>query len=312
MSLSSTICNIKLDSCIMNASGCWCTTESELDDLNNSCAGAVVSKSGTINPRTGNPSPRLFVDSYGSVNSMGLPNLGYKFYTEYGKKVTEKHFIQSIHPFSLEELDTMLYDINASSTTQRLVEVNITCPNLLSASGENSFENFEKYMDRINQSNLPNITCGLKLSPFFELNHFDVMSNLLLKHNIKFITCINSLVNGLIVDPISEITRIHPKAGLGGIGGVYCKPIALSNVYNFSKRLNDKVDIIGCGGVSRGFDVFEYILCGAKAVQIGTHLVRNNPKCFHQIENELKYIMELKKYSCLDDFYKKIKVVDAL
>jgi dihydroorotate dehydrogenase (fumarate) len=295
----------------MNASGCWCTTEKELDELYNSNCAALVSKSGTINSRTGNSEPRLYVDSMGSINAMGLPNLGYKFYLDYGKKVINKPFIQSIHPFSIDELDIMLKDIDLIKT-KRLVEVNVTCPNIVNGGNENSFENFEKYMDRIKQMNLQNVKCGLKLSPIYELDHFDRMSNLLLKYDIGFITCVNSVPNGLIIDPINEITRIFPKGGVGGIGGSYIKPIALSNVYNFHKRIGNTIDIIGCGGINRGFDAFEYILCGAKAVQVGTHLVKDKPKCFDIINYELEYLMKAKNYDTVDDFRGKLKIVDMI
>jgi dihydroorotate dehydrogenase (fumarate) len=199
----------------------------------------------------------------------------------------------------ISDLDT----INKSS----LVELNIACLNI--PNGDISFNNYEKYLDNINQTRLQNIIIGLKLPPFFELNHFDIMSSLLLKYNTKFITCVNSLPNGLFIDPIDEITRIAPKNGLGGIGGLYLKPIGLSNVFNFSKLLNNKVDIIGCGGVSSGNDIFEYILCGAKAVQVGTHLIKHGTKCFDELEIELLDIMKIKKYNNIHDFHNKINVI---
>src|SRR5579872_5331194 len=279
MDISTTIAGIKLNSCIMNASGCLCVSQKELDDLCESKAGAVVSKSGTIEVRKGNLSPRLYLDEYGngSINSMGLPNLGFEFYLNYenngnnvinesfklnyGNKAINKPFIQSIHPFSLEELDVMLEKLDAIER-KRLVEINISCPNIIGKGNDNLFGEYDKYMKRVNESNLKNIICGFKLAPIFELEHFDLMSELLLKYDVKFITCINSLSNGLMVDIDKEETRIFPKLGLGGIGGIYCKPIALANVYNFAKRVGDKIDIIGCGGIEKGSDIFEYLLCG--------------------------------------------------
>lgn len=310
MNLSTTIGNIPVSSCLMNASGCWCTTEQELDNLEDSLSGAIVSKSSTIQPRTGNPEPRFCLDEYGSINSMGIPNLGYQFYMNYGNHVIDKTFIQSIYPFSEDELVTMLSDINKTVNTRRLVEINFSCPNLTHHSETYSFETFEKYLVRINQMQLDNLVMGLKLPPFYELKHFELMSELLLKYQnkIRFITCINSVVNGLFVDHIKESTIIVPKNGLGGIGGVYCKPTALSNVYNFYRLLGDKIDIIGCGGCSNGIDVYEHLLCGAKAVQIGTHLMRMGPGCFEVIASELKEIMESQNYQQISDFRGKVRV----
>lgn len=309
MSLITKIAGISLNSCIMNASGCHCMTESELNELNESKSGAIVSKSSTMEFRIGNIEPRLYYDINGSINSMGLPNLGYKFYMDYNVKQIDKlnkPFIQSIHPFSLEDFNIMKNDLDTIKIT-RLVELNISCPNI--QNGEISFNNYEKYMDNINQSRLQNIIIGLKLQPFLEVNYFNTISSLLFKYDIKFITCVNSLPNGLIIDPLSETTKISNKNGLGGIGGGYLKPIGLANVFNFSRLLNDKVDIIGCGGISTGNDVFEYILCGARAVQVGTNLIKLGTNCFEKLEDELLNIMKIKKYDNIDMFHNKIKLI---
>ena len=69
------------------------------------------------------------------------------------------------------------------------------------------------------------------------------------------------------------------------------------------------VDIVGCGGVQNGADVFEHILCGASVVQIGTTLWEDGPTCFERIENELKTIMLEKGYGSIDEFKGKLKVV---
>ena len=80
--LSTTIAGIRFPLCLMNASGALCVTREELEALGRSQAGAIVTKSMTREPRAGNPEPRYFAFSEGSVNSMGLPNLGYRAYAE--------------------------------------------------------------------------------------------------------------------------------------------------------------------------------------------------------------------------------------
>lgn len=308
--LVTNICGIELDSCIMNASGCLCTSEEELNKLYESESGAVVSKSSTMEARSGNLLPRLYMNEWGSVNSMGLPNFGYKFYLDYykGRIDNKKPFIQSIHPFNLEELDVMLRELDMVER-KRLVEINVTCPNIIG--NETSFEKYEKYMKRVKDINLKNIICGFKLAPLFELEHFDVMSEIIIKNDVKFITCINSLSNGMMVNLEKESTVIYPKEGLGGIGGVYCKPIGLSNVYNFYKRVGNKVNIVGCGGVSSGKDVVEYLLCGAKAVQVGTSLVKEGIDCFERLDSEVSEIMKGKKCERVEEIMGRIKVIES-
>ncbi len=118
------------------------------------------------------------------------------------------------------------------------------------------------------------------------------------------------LGNGLIIDPVKERIVIRPKNGFGGIGGPGIKPIALSNVNMFYSLLTPKVDIIGCGGISTGIDVFEHILAGASAVQIGTVLVENGPKCFQNITEELEVIMDKKGYKSIKEFQGNLQPLD--
>ena len=309
--LETTVAGIKLNSVLMNASGCLCTTEDELTNLFNSKSGCVVSKSSTLNARNGNQEPRLNINinhnGLNSINSMGLPNLGYKFYTEFGINNKTKPYIQSIYPFSLDEFNEMTIYIDNKIDYKQLIELNVSCPNLINKSTTTSFDIYESYMKLIKQNNYKNLIIGFKLSPLYELSDFDTMSNLLLKYNTPFITCINSIPNGLIVDYVNETTSIYPKNGLGGVGGAVIKPTALSNVYNYFIRLNNKVNIIGCGGISTGIDAFEHILCGANAVQIGTNLMWDGVECFDKIGNELIQIMKDKKYDSIDDFRGNIK-----
>src|SRR5690348_12120817 len=92
--LSATIAGVRFPGCVMNASGALCVTEPELRRLGESRAGAIVTKSMTIEARLGNPEPRYYSFPSGSINSMGLPNLGYVAYARlipelkrYGKPV---------------------------------------------------------------------------------------------------------------------------------------------------------------------------------------------------------------------------------
>jgi len=300
MSLSTTLAGFDLKSCLMNASGCYCSTHNQLDQLSTSLSGTIVTKSGTIHYREGNSMPRMHFDEYGSINSIGLANPSYKYYMDYK---TPKPYIQSIYPFSLQDLSVMLTNINKKSKC--LIEVNLSCPNV---HDNNYFEEYNKYFDLITQLRVDNLTIGIKLAPIFDINYYQEIGHMLLKNNIKFITCCNSLPNGLMVNYVTEQTMIRPNYGLGGISGLYAKPISLANVYNFNRVLNDKIDIIGCGGIKTGTDVFEYILCGAKAVQIGTQLIKEGVECFDRIDTELNIVLNSKGYKHINDFRGKIMV----
>ncbi len=311
--IATNIGGVNLKTCIFNASGCWCTTRDELTDLVNSDAGAVVSKSGTVKLRKGNPEPRLHTtDTYGSINSMGVPNLGFDFYTKFFNDTKDnKPYFQSLIPFSQDDLRMMLKDIDDNANSQRLIEVNLSCPNLIRKSivGYN-FELFEEYVGIMQETSPENLVLGIKLPPYYQNHEFDTVSEIILKYPIvKFITCINSVVNGLIIDTVSESTTIHPKNGLGGIGGVYCRPTALANVNQFYRRLNGQVDILGCGGVQNGRDVFAHLLAGACAVEVGTQLMKEGPELFTRLNSELVAIMNKKNYGKISECVGKLKVI---
>ena len=119
----------------------------------------------------------------------------------------------------------------------------------------------------------------------------------------------NTITDGLSV-PINkylflnvdtECGVIKPKDGLGGLGGCDILPIALSNVYQFKKLLPD-LDIIGCGGIKTGEDVFKHLLVGATFVQIGTTLNREGLNSIERIINELEILMIKKGYITIDEF----------
>lgn len=289
-------CSIPLRSCLMNASGCYSSTLSQIHELDTiSSCGAIVSKSCTLFQQDGNTHPRLYLDDALCINSMGLPNLGHEYYSNI---VTNKPYIQSIYPKNIDDLDKLF------NTKSNIIELNMSCPNI---SSNYNISNYELYLEKINQ--IKGTKCvGLKLAPIFDLRDYHIMSDIILKYDIKFITCSNNVPNCLVIDYVSEKTAINPNNGLGGMS---FKAISLSNVYNFHKILKDKVDIIGAGQIISGKDVFEYILCGAKCVQIGSVLLREGTGCFRRIESELYNIMKMKNYGTVSEFCGKVKVREA-
>ena len=110
-----------------------------------------------------------------------------------------------------------------------------------------------------------------------------------------------------MLNPDTETVVIKPKGGFGGIGGRIIKPVALANVRAFWKLLGDKIQIIGTGGVETGQDIFEHLLCGASAVQIGTILVDEQVQVFERLERELTEWLSKKGYNSVADCRGKLK-----
>ncbi|MCT6859330.1 MAG: dihydroorotate oxidase, partial [Apilactobacillus sp.] len=89
--LSAQIANMSVKNLFLNASGIHCQTEQELDELmNEPVSGAMVTKSMTPKSRFGNPLPRYYRLTNGSINSMGLPNQGFDYYMDYLKNHDQK------------------------------------------------------------------------------------------------------------------------------------------------------------------------------------------------------------------------------
>lgn len=306
--LSTEIAGVKLDSYLMNASGPKCTTWEELEIIGQSASSAIMTKSCTMEFREGNPEPRYSDLPLGSIQSMGLPNLGYKAYLEMVPKLKAlgKPVIVSISGFSIEDNIEMVSAFQKSDVD--LIEVNFSCPNIPGkAQVAYDFEQTESALEALTV--LGDKPIGIKLAPYFDMSHFVAMADILKKFPVKFITCVNSIGNTLIIDPETESPIIKPKGGFGGLCGDYIKPIGLANVRAFRELLPNDVQIIGVGGIKNGVDAFEYLLAGADAVQIATCFEKEGASCFKRIEDEFTAFMAKKGYEQLSDAKGKLKLL---
>lgn len=333
----------------INASGCYCQTNEELTELYNSSSGCMITKTATEDSRKGNPEPRYYHNENLSINSMGLPNNSIKYYLKYyfeewkkslndetkKGKFESKLKLISLGGLSLSENVEMLrlclqYYYNDLTIIDG-IEINFSCPNLIGHPQLGyDFVNMEKYLKSLldyltdfeilvkseyvlgkRTSLKKSLLIGLKLPPYFDISHFKTVADIIKKYSrINFLTCINSIGNGLIIDTETEKTVIKPKDGFGGLGGSVVKPTALANVHQFYRLLGDRLFIIGCGGISNGEDAFQHILAGASLVSIGTQLMREGLETFSRIENELIEIMREKNYNSIDEFRGKLKYIE--
>lgn len=308
--LSTNISGVKLETCVFNASGPLDETLEQLEVIGKSASSAIMMKSCTREPREGNPKPRYADLEYGSINSMGLPNLGYEKYVAFLnilKKKFKKPVIASICGMTLEDNVTMFKAFN--DTLVDLIEFNPGSPNTIGKPimgyDTDALDKLLKAVSKVSKKPF-----GVKLPAYFDLGHYDQVAKVIKKYPVKFVTCINSIGNGLAIDPKSEKTLIKPKGGLGGIGGRYVKFHALANIRRFYEIFEDKIQVIGVGGIYSGIDAFEYILAGASAVQIGTAYIQQGPQIFEKVQNELRDFMQSKGYTKLSDFRGKLKTLE--
>ncbi len=307
--LSSQLAGIEFASCIMNASGARCTTAEDLQALARSEAGAVVSKSCTLEAREGNPSPRYVDTAWGSINSMGLPNKGWQFYSQEAAQIADlgKPYIMSVSGLTLEENKIIIAQLQENQQVGA-IELNLSCPNVPNKPQTGyDFEQVRRVLDAVAEFDA--IPLGVKLPPYFDFVHFQNVADILNQYSLAFVTCINSIGNGLVIDAESESVVIKPKGGFGGLGGDIVKPTALANVRMFRQLLKPEIQLVGCGGVRTGQDVFEHILCGADVVQVGTQLMQEGVGVFARLNAELQTLMQRKGYTSIADFKGKLKTL---
>jgi len=308
------ISHIHLPNFAFNASGINNQVLSQLKKIADSGAGAVMLKSTTVEKRLGNENPKYVVKSQlipgCTFNSMGLPNDGIEKSLEYVlelKNYTQKPIFISISGLSLAE-NVQLFQQVQNDAKADAVEINLSCPNVVGKPiigyDLQQIEDTLSALKNLKKS----VKVGLKLPPYLDVTMFDEVSKILLKYVnfVDFISTINT-VSALVIDPKKESVVIKPKNGIGGLGGDFVKPIGLLNVHSFYQRLEDKIDIVGVGGVRNGTDAFEYALAGAKAVQVGSGFAHEGLAIFEKINVELAKILDEKGYKNVEDARGKLK-----
>lgn len=319
LKMSCKIGNVEINPCIMNASGPRCITEDELNEIANSESGAIVTKTMTLESRKGNPEPRYFADDLGSINSSGLPNLGYKEYSriisklkskmaknKISKSKLSKPIIASISGMKYEDFSIICKEL---SKVADIIEVNLSCPNLVGKPQiAYDFETSEKLLEELRS--IIKVPMTVKLPPYLDTAYRKQMADILLKSKVDGITLINSIGHTLIIDPDKEETVIKPNNGLGGLGGKYIKPVALGNIWGFYSFIGKKIPIIGVGGIYSGKDAYEHILAGASAVQIATAYQEEGTEVFSRVKQELEQILRDKNVRDIKDKIGKLKILN--
>lgn len=227
--------------------------------------GGLCTKGLTLQPRLGNPPPRI-AETYGGIlNSVGLQNPGIDHYlAEDDKWLAEQDtaVIANIAGSTLEDYIAMAEKINLSHAD--MVELNISCPNV--KAGGMAFGILPESVEKVTRAvkdvcNKPVIT---KLSP----NVACIADNARAAEQGGADAV--SLINTVAAMAVDYRTRRPILANNhGGMSGPCVKPIALKMVWDCYRAI--RIPIIGLGGITTYTDVLEFMICGARAVQVGTH-----------------------------------------
>ena len=227
--------------------------------------GGFIVKGTTLEPRQGNPSPRMVETPSGMINAVGLQNKGVDY------------FVESIYPTLTDFSSEVIVNVSGArledyvAVAERLapldkihaIEVNISCPNV--KAGGMAFgttcqgaagvtEAVRKVWPRHLMVKLsPNVTDISEIAVAVEAAGADSVS----------------LINTMLAMAIDvERQRPYISTVTGGLSGPAVRPIAVRMVWQVAKRVN--IPVVGLGGIMNADDALQFIMAGATAIQVGT------------------------------------------
>ncbi|MCH5217012.1 MAG: dihydroorotate dehydrogenase [Muribaculaceae bacterium] len=273
---------VELQNPVIPASGCF-GYGYEFDELYpiDKYLGSISIKGTTLQPRYGNPLPRIAETPSGLLNSVGLQNPGiHKVIAEELPKlrrVFHQPIIANISGFSIDEYVECCRMIDKEEQVA-IIELNVSCPNVHGGgmsfgTSPDSVKEVVKAVKRVVTKPLyvkltPNVSDIVAIAKAAEESGSDglVLINTLL--GMRF-----NLKTGKPV--LANVT--------GGLSGPAIFPVALRMVYQVSQAC--RIPIIGCGGVSSASDVREMLLAGATAVEVGSANLRDPYACMRIVED---------------------------
>jgi len=291
MTLSLTLTGIKLKNPLMLASGIMGTTGGSLKRMAQNGAGAVITKSIGIEPEGGHNNPTMVEVDCGYLNAMGLPNPSYK---NFQGEIDEARkggvpVIASIFGANADEFCKIAQALSADA-----FELNVSCPHACGYGAQVGSDPalVEEITKNVKAS--VDVPVWVKLTPnVTDIRSIGIAAE---KGGADAVVAINT-IRGMAID----IESGYPILGnrFGGLSGPAIKPVAIKCVYDLYDALN--IPVIGVGGISNYRDVIEFIMAGARAVEIGS-AAGNNINIFKDISAELKDYLAMKEWT-LDDIY---------
>lgn len=280
-----TIGTMKWKNPVTVASGTFGLEFAEL--MNPSSLGAIVTKTVTKLPKSGNPPCRLAETEAGLLNSIGIQNPGIHDFIESvlpSYRIFNTNLIVSISGNSIDEFVELISILNHQSGIHAY-EINVSCPNV-----ENEGIAFGTDATIVKQlvSAIRPVTIRpfiVKLTP--NVTSIETIAVAAESGGADGISLINT-VYGMAIDIEQRCSKI--KKGIAGYSGIGIKPIALQAVYRVSNAVS--IPVIGMGGIRNTRDALEFIIAGASAIAVGTQNFVNPQVSLEIIQGIESYIKE--------------------
>ena len=263
--LSVKIGQLELKNPVLTASGTFGYGEEFSDFIDLNRLGGFIVKGTTLNPREGNPYPRMVETPSGMLNAVGLQNKGVDY------------FIKHIYPRIKDVNSQIIVNVSGASIPDYVavceklqplnkiaaVEINISCPNVKQggmafgttcAGAASVTKEVRKAFNRTMIVKLsPNVTDITEIASAAEAEGADAVS-------------LTNTFLGMAIN--TETRRPYLSTITGGLSGACIRPIAVRMVWQVANTV--KIPVVGLGGIMNGRDAIEFILAGATAIQIGT------------------------------------------
>lgn len=263
--LNTKIGSLELKNPVMTASGTFGYGTEYADFMDISRLGAIIVKGTTLNPRQGNPYPRMAETPSGMLNAVGLQNKGVDYFVDHIYPEVRKIQTNIIVNVSGSCIDDYVQTAGIINTLDDIpaIELNISCPNV--KQGGMAFG--------VNPDSAAQVVAAVRKA-------YDKTLIVKLSPNVTDITEIARAVEGAGADSVSLINTMLGMAidaekrkpilstVTGGMSGPAVKPVALRMVWQTAKAV--KIPVIGLGGICSATDAVEFLLAGASAIQIGT------------------------------------------
>jgi dihydroorotate dehydrogenase (NAD+) catalytic subunit len=266
------------------ASGILGVTKESLERVAREGAGAVTTKSLTLEPRAGHAGPNIIETDCGLINAMGYPNPGIKEgLKEFSDWKLKEPLVISIAGKDEKEFSKLADAIEKSKIKCTAIEAAISCPHTPGyglMAGQSAPESVSKTVTAIKKRT--KIPLVVKLSP--SAPGGAAAARAAEKAGADAINMGNTVGPGMRIS-LERKKRIL-GFGCGGLSGPAMKPIAIRCVYDIYEAV--KIPVIGTGGVTTGEDLIEYMMAGASAVGIGTAVHYRGLSSFRRISNEAR------------------------
>src|ERR1022692_2104492 len=263
--LATNLCGIALRNPVLAASGTFAygVEFEKLVDLD--ALGGLVVKGLSREPIEGNPPPRLNESAGGMINSIGLQNIGVRAFVRDKLPALARlrtAVFANVFGNQVEDYLEVLRVLNDHAGLAGY-ELNVSCPN--TAHGGIYFSSDPALLAEVVAAakRVAARPLIVKLSP--NVSAIEPLARAAEESGADALSLVNTFIS-LAIDARTRRPRIG--AGFGGLSGPAIKPIALRLVYQAARAV--KIPVVGLGGIATGEDAAEFLIAGARAVEVGT------------------------------------------